>query len=463
MADTKDAELQASDAEESEIEVSRDVVENLSDMVLDCFPLILESRQIALRTEFPICTKEGKAGDSGTLWPFLKKMDTFKEHREANGMLTALLGEEYSFSVTTGRGMIEIQIPLCDSLVEIERRLRKAVGQVQEAATKWKQLVLGYGGQPLQKIEPEALTHKYHYFSLLRKLKEPFCYQGVLATSKIEISASKGELLELFNWGHLMTPLFQHFSAKSPILGGEDSYRSSARMLHQSKMDVGDGRWQMIDTPYSGIDEWIFHMFHQPHLLLKDHEGWLDPATGLFGKHATGKMALEIWDDFLDHTDTLWTGAQPKLRTGTLQFSEVEQCGIEKTLGLAALSLGLVERQSAIFDWLEDLVPDPPEKREFGLWPEQILQRDLNYTKDLWTPLHEFWQEQTSKDQKHEPFFAFWDGILNLAKDGLLARGFGEERYLQALEISGNQTEDLRRTWILEGVEGLIEAVRLGE
>jgi hypothetical protein len=234
-------------------------------------------------------------------------------------------------------------------------------------------------------------------------------------------------------------------------------------MLHQSRMDVGDGRWQMIDTPYSGIDEWIFHMFHQPHLLLKDHEGWLDPAAGLFGEYAQEKMALELWDAFLDHVDTLWTGAQPKLRTGTLQFSEVEQCGVEKTLGLSALSLGLAENHDAIFDWLEDLLPDPPEKREFGLRPEHILQRNLEYKKDLWTPLFQFWKEQISKDQKQEPFFGFWNGILCLAKDGLVARGFGEEKYLQVLQISGNQTEELRRTWILEGVEGLIEAVRLRE
>ena len=78
-------------------------------------------------------------------------------------------------------------------------------------------------------------------------------------------------------------------SANSPILGGED-YRSSSRMWHQAELDVGDGRWQMIETPYSGIDEWVFHMFYQPHLLCKDAEGWLDPA-----EEGLGSMLKERW------------------------------------------------------------------------------------------------------------------------------------------------------------------------
>lgn len=447
--------------ESKELIVSQDLVENLEDLVLDCFPNSFEWRQIALHTDLPICGKNGKAGDSGTLWPFLKKMDSFHEYREQNGMLSALIGEEYTFSVTTGRGMIALKIPLCDSIQEIEKRLQKAVRQVQEAAQKWQQFVLAYGGQPAQKINPEVLTHKYNYFSLLRKLKEPYCYQGVLAASQIEISVRKDELLDLLNWGHLMTPIFQHVSANSPVLGGEDSYRSSARMWLQSQLDVGDGRWQMIETPYSGIDEWIFHMFYQPHLLKKDHEGWLDPADGLFGEHAQGKAAIEVWDDFLDHVDTLWTAAQPKLRAGTLQFAEIEQCGIEKTLGLIALSLGLTENKDSIFDWLEDLVPDPPEKLEFGLWPHQILQRNLDYKKDLWKPLHQLWEEQIRMDTKEEPFSGLWDGIFRLAEEGLVQRGLGEEKYLQAIRNVEDFSQEHRRIFILEGVEGLIERVKI--
>ena len=468
MAEQKDKQESEATGEDSPetsepeaLQVSRELVENLTDLVLDCFPVQQEKRRIGLRTAFPVCAKNGRAGDSGTLWPFLKKMGSFQEYREKNGMLSALIGEEYRFSVTTGRGMIEIEIPLCSSLQEVERRLRKSVKQVQEAATKWKQVVLEYGGQPIQEMNPEALTHKYHYFSLLRRLKEPYCYQGVQATSQIELSVSREELLGLFNWAHLLTPIFQHVSANSPILGGKDSYRSSARMWHQSKLEVGDGRWQMIETPYSGIDEWVFHLFYQPHLLCKDPEGWLDPAEGLFGQHAKGKTGIEVWDDFLDHVDTLWTGAQPKLRSGTLQFAEVEQCGIAKTLGLMALSLGVAENKDKIFDWLEDLVPDPPAKREFGLWPHQILQRNLDYQKDLWKPLHQLWTEQIRRDQKEEPFSGLWDGIFCLAEEGLIKRGLGEERYLQTIRKIEDQSTELRRAWILGGAEELIERVRM--
>ena len=148
-------------------EVSREQVENLSDMVLDQYPYHLERRCVGLRTSFPIVGKQGRPGDSGTLWPFLKG-DGFTEHRESNGMLSALIGEDYTFSVTAGRGMMEVQIPPCPSLHVLAERLYGALDKLIPAADRWKQKILAYGGQPVQAMDQNALTHKYHYFSLLR-------------------------------------------------------------------------------------------------------------------------------------------------------------------------------------------------------------------------------------------------------------------------------------------------------
>ena len=61
-----------------------------------------------------------------------------------------------------------------------------------------------------------------------------------------------------------------------------------------------------------------------------------------------------------------------------------------------------------------------------------------------------------------EPFFGCFDGLLKQAT-GLQKRGMGEEIYLQPLidrvQIQYEPHRDLRRAYILEGIEGFIQKV----
>lgn len=118
--------------------VEPSMVNGLTDLLLDSFPTQRSAhRQMGLRAQFPIAGLDGKAGDTGMLWPFLKG-DGFEEYREPNGMMSALHGERFSYSVTAGRGVMEIQIPLVDSLLEMQDRLYEAVARLIPAAERWK-------------------------------------------------------------------------------------------------------------------------------------------------------------------------------------------------------------------------------------------------------------------------------------------------------------------------------------
>ena len=98
---------------------SRQLVESLTDIMLKQYPVNLaRPRKLSLRAQFPICGPDGKAGDTGMLWPFMKG-EGFEAYREANGMQSALHGEHFSYSVTAGRGVIEIQIHPCETLHEL--------------------------------------------------------------------------------------------------------------------------------------------------------------------------------------------------------------------------------------------------------------------------------------------------------------------------------------------------------
>ena len=52
-------------------------------------------------------------------------------------MLSALHGQRYSYSVTAGRGVIEIQVPLQESLLEMKQILLEATERLKLAAAKW--------------------------------------------------------------------------------------------------------------------------------------------------------------------------------------------------------------------------------------------------------------------------------------------------------------------------------------
>ena len=129
-------------------------------------------------------------------------------------------------------------------------------------------------------------------------------------------------------------------------------------------------------------------------------------------------------------------------------------------MGLMALALGLAENKDNIFDWLEDLVPDPPAKREFGLWPHQILQRNLDYKRFMDTSSSISWEEQSEKIRKEEPFSGLWDGSFSWQKMVCFFVGL-ERKYLQAIRDIEDRSSEYRRVWVLDGVEGLIERVKI--
>ena len=479
--DTPSSEIETAETK-SEYIANRQLVESLTTLLRSQYPPKRKHpRKLSVRAQFPVCGLDGKAGDTGMLWPFMKG-EGFEPYREANGMQSALHGEHFSYSVTAGRGVIEIQIHPCETLHELNERLIDAVDRIKPAAERWKKHVRAYGGQPGTARTPECLTHKFHYFSLLRKIEEPYLYRGLQATNRFWMECDQTELLDILNWSHLLSPLVQSLSANTPIFAGEDGHYPSSRWHQQAELSektVGDGRWQLVDHPYSGIDEWMFHLLHQPHLLARDEEGWLNPAEGLFGEYleSIDRQAIEHWSDVLDHMETLWTQTHPVLHSDNalpaalqgqagLQLAETEQQGLPETLAISALLLGCLEEREALEHWWEDLVPDPPAKREFGLWPHQILEKNLKYKKDVWMPFKEYWLRFMKQGLAYpEPFFGCFDGMLKHATIGLQKRGLGEEVYLQPLtERIQKQYEphrELRRTYILKGIEGLVRKVSI--
>lgn len=288
-------------------------------------------------------------------------------------------------------------------------------------------------------------------------------FLGSQALCSLEVSAGREELADLVNWGHLLSPVVNALGLRSPIMGAEDSYVPSSRLAALasfSEDDIGDGRWQMIDTPYSGLDEWVFHSLYQPHWLQRDHEGWLDPAEGLFGARLETRDLIEVWEDYQDHLDTFWTSAHLLPRKAMVRLSQWEQCGLDRSLGIAALLIGLGEQREEVLSFFETSFSEAPEKRRFGLRATDILRLALEHRKDIWAPMVEFNRQVLRHGiSAQEPCTGFWEGLLGFAERGLYRRGLGEEQLLRPLQNVWKEPEPtdlLRRTHILHGDEAFL-------
>ena len=79
-------------------------------------------------------------------------------------------------------------------------------------------------------------------------------------------------------------------------------------------------------------------------------------------------------------------------------------------------------------------------------------------------PFKEYWLRFMKQGLSYpEPFFGCFDGMLKHATIGLQKRGLGEEVYLQPLlkriHLQYEPHRELRRTYILQGMEGLVRKV----
>ena len=415
-------------------------------------------RHVGRISEYPLVRKNGRAADLAELWPSLKYLG-FSEHREPNGMLSGLIGDSFSFHCGIGRATVEIRCPVQLDLHALHAVHQEALETLVSCAQKRRLHILGYGMQPINPPTKNLLNHIFHLHSLHSAVGDAWISSSVRALERVQVSTSRSEFIDSMNLGHLLEPVFIALFGNTPIHNGVDGYRCSQAQILQDDWDLESGRSSMIHSPYKSKKEYIEQLIERKFLLKRDAEGWLEACTGICWSELRETQNVEQL--FFDHIACDWGPVIPLVEHGHLEWRAACQQPLDAQMAPSALVLGLMERSAEMYHFIDSFFPEPPEPFRFGLRMAELIQLQMEKVKDPW-PSFVAWRKHCLDYglAKEELFTGLIEGALQIAQDGLEARGMGEEQYLkplwQRLEQRLNPAQQLRRVFARKGIEGLL-------
>ncbi len=393
-------------------------------------------RHVGQESEYPVVTASGAAADVSMLWPLLAAAGDLQPKFDAvnQAMTVGLEGAEYGYALEVGRGTIEINTRPCLHLVELETVHKAALHRLVWAASQLDLRVLGYGVHPLTPPSLSLLSPKQRYHALLQSMGDDWLWYTVTASEQLHVDVARPELVRMLNLGLMMAPVVVALCGNSPIYGGVESPYCSAR---EGVAEAGPyaNRHGMPAAPYADLADFVAGLARLPSLLRREHKALLPD----------GRLFAEVMDegagfaDFLLHDHYIWHSARLRVAHATLELRPACQQPPGNGMVAAALYLGLMEAAPQI---------------------EAFLARALG--NGGWDALRAYWPQAIRQGlAAPQPTDNFLSQLLALAQAALLARGYGEERYLAPLwtrlATGRNPAQQARDLFHSRGMDALID------
>lgn len=400
-------------------------------------------RTVGREAEFPVVDADGESVDVRRLWQTLlanPQLEPEYGPGPQRNFITGLKGPDYSYALEVGLGTIEVNTRPCADLFEIQQLMAEAVSRLVSAAARAGWRVLGYGIQPVTPPQLRIMSPKQRYLSLFRAMGEPWLWYTVTAADQLHVAVSRAEMVQLLNFGNLVTPILIALCANSPIYDGQESPYCSAREGRMAAIRANEHRHGMLVRPMASLVDFIETVSQSTYLILRaggDIFPSSIPFTEYLREHGADYAA------FLFHEHYIWNSARLRAAYGTLEIRPACQQPWAENMVVAALNLGLVEAASAVSALIvEALGEDYWEKMR--LYHQQVVR----YGLDAPQPAPQLLQR-----------------ALALAEEALAARGRGEERLLSPLwrrvERRQNPAQRARIVFRQDGIRGLLDHVTL--
>jgi gamma-glutamyl:cysteine ligase YbdK (ATP-grasp superfamily) len=396
-------------------------------------------RTVGRESEYPVVNPDGTAADVSELWPLLGGAG-FETHHEGT-LVTAVDGPRFGYCAEVGRGTIELIVGPSEDLHGIAALHREGLDRLQEAAARRGFLVLGYGIQPLTPATPTFMAPKKRYGVLLESIGQPWLWFTLTASDQVHACVGRDEIVPLTNIGNAMAPVTVALCGNSPIFEGRDQGVCSSREHQMGQIHSGTWRHGMPGAPDADLSAMMYRLARQDLLMVRrDDENLIPPRQSFIEHLATlgGPDAPIAWTDFLLHEHYIWNAARPRSAHGTIEMRSACQQPIPETMAAAALGFALVEAGFEISRYIHESMGD-----------------------EAWAQLHA-WHGRAVRDglAAEEPTPGLLEGILRRCIDGLVARGRGEEVYLEPLmgrlSRRSNPAQDARRAFAEGGMPALI-------
>lgn len=400
-------------------------------------------RTVGREAEFPVVDADGESVDVRRLWQTLLATPQLEPEYgpgPQRNFITGLKGPDYSYALEVGLGTIEVNTRPCEDLFEIQQLMAEAVSRLVSAAARAGWRVLGYGIQPVTPPQLRIMSPKQRYLSLFRAMGDPWLWYTVTAADQLHVAVSRAEMVQLLNFGNLVTPILIALCANSPIYGGQESPYCSAREGRMAAIRANEHRHGMLARPMASLVDFIETVSQSTYLILRaggDVVPSSIPFTEYLREHGADYAA------FLFHEHYIWNSARLRAAYGTLEIRPACQQPWGENMAVAALNLGLVEAASAVSALIvETLGEDYWEKMR--LYHQQVVR----YGLDAPQPAPQLLQR-----------------VLALAEEALAGRGRGEERLLSPLwrrvERRQNPAQRARIVFRQDGIRGLLDHVTL--
>jgi len=412
------------------------------------FKPTLHSRGIGIECEIPITTHEGNAVELviiQEMFSYLGKEGFELERDDFSGLITAAVRSSQKKSgfayckdtITTDTGFSTVEVVLAphNNLHDIQVELSKLLALLITFFDSRNCLMLGYGIQPVTPPSAKLLMPKERY-SFFKKFSTNYIIPksegadsdllNVTASNQCHIQVDSKEAIIGTNVLNALSGLQIALHANSPIWQGrvDAEGKANRELLWDSCFP---DRLNQVGVPpkFESLDEYVAYLLNFKPLLVKRGEKYLqiinketvkdfllDKKVPAIGETLNGKKRKIIprVSDMDELIPFSWYNARLVPKYGTLENRMCCQQPPKETLTSTALTLGLLENLEAA----------------------QVLA--ATFSLDTWRKIRLAASRATfeaSIDGKS--IIPLISRLLDIAKEGLISRGLGEEIFLAPL------------------------------
>lgn len=393
-------------------------------------------RKIGKEAEFPVVTRDGRAAEVTAILQRLVAEHAFTPRYDSS-LLVAAQRAGLEVAVEVGRGTIELALPPCDDLWQLEKDHQSTMELIARVADSVGAHLLGFGIQPRTRASLAQMTPRKHYRALYGAIGAPWLKLTTTAADQTHIDIARTELLDAINYLNLLTAPLIALSANSSVYAGRAGKFVSGR--EGLLKDLGETRYGMTPHKFESIEDFIRYICEYRCFVLSEKQNYRKfklPFTNYLLTEPSG-----LFEEFLWHEHYVWNSARARVATSTIEVRPACQQPRDAPLAANALILGWVESLPQLAAYF---------RGAFGDHAWQVMRT---------------YRRAVVRDGLHarEPVENFVRDVVRIAEEGLTKRGRGEEKFIapmwERLERKESPGIRAKRIFQRKGIEGLLEEI----
>lgn len=399
-------------------------------------------RKIGKEAEFPVVTRDGRAADVTAILQKLVAEEKFAPRYDGT-VLVAAQRDGLEIAIEVGRGTIELAMPPCDDLWELQKNYADAITLTVRVAESVGAYLFGFGIQPRTRPSIALMTARPHYRALYGAIGAPWLKLTTTAADQTHVDIARTELLDALNYLNLTSaPLIALCANSSVYAGRAGTFVSGREGLLKA---LGETRYGMTPRKFKSVGDFIRYLCDYKCFVLSEKHHYKKfnlPFTNYLTQISRRSADRnDRFEEFLWHEHYVWNSARARVKTSTIEVRPACQQPRDAPLAANALILGWVESLPQLAAYFGEAFGD-------NAWDTMRLYRRAAVRDGL---------------KAREPIKGLVRELVRIAEEGLRKRGRGEEKFIapmwERLERKENPGMRARKIFEREGMEGLLDEV----